>query len=661
MAVNITVPDKQQRLLQLIECPVCLNELQDPRMLSCRHTLCYKCVKDYTEKNQYDKELPCPVCREVTTLYEGGVDNLPKFFFMNELKEVVMEEDGVKEDKPQKVIGMFCSLQTCQELAVKFCKQGCDFLCQSCYDEHCVSRFTRSHQVIEATEADAFIKSNTIPYPPCHLHKHQVMDLYCRTCHIPICTTCCQVNHRDHECIEIDKEAEVCKVKLAQINKDTDRLIDVVKQAIEKTKVQIEKAEVDIDDMGHNIKSAFKKMHDKLEEEEKKILSDLEEARRRVKKTSDVISESQIMTKASLESLQSCQAKLAGKDSAYDYVTVTDSMLKDLESYYSKELAGFSWSSHIDDKCENDHPRQIEVAESEETFTKLDVKEVIRIRLPDKDKEHVTGMVWFKNNIYIVRKRGLAVYRYSPDGSLLDKYEDTNRATIGTQGMCLMMDGDTAMLVVCDFTTKALVWITISDDFTMKHQHTQQLDYSPCEVYNDRDYLMVSNGVNRKIHRYTLDGQTLDEITLPDDIKPCDVTRHGGNQYVVTDWQNHQVVMIDGKGSVQKRYKDDIHGVNLNAPLDVITDRKGRVLISDVIQHHVLSLSRDGDEVRQLIQKEHLMHPRSLCLDPDNNHLYVSGLDNNNTFCVFVYDYKLLMGDKTLTNKITNLKVNVQL
>ena len=61
-----------------------------------RHASCHACVKDYTEKNKHDKELPCPVYREVTTLYEGGVDNLPRFFFIYELKEVVMEDDGVK-------------------------------------------------------------------------------------------------------------------------------------------------------------------------------------------------------------------------------------------------------------------------------------------------------------------------------------------------------------------------------------------------------------------------------------------------------------------------------------------------------------------------------------------------------------------------------------
>ena len=74
--------------------------------------------------------------------YEGSVYNLPKFFFVNELKKVAMKKDEVK-----KSTGTFCSLPTCLELAVKFCNQGCHFLCQSCYDEHCVSRFTQSVSV----------------------------------------------------------------------------------------------------------------------------------------------------------------------------------------------------------------------------------------------------------------------------------------------------------------------------------------------------------------------------------------------------------------------------------------------------------------------------------------------------------------------------------
>ena len=66
---------------------------------------------------------PCPLaqCGEVTTAYQGGVDHLPKFFFMNELKEVVMADDRVKVDKCQKHRGVVCSTEVCDQPSLKYC------------------------------------------------------------------------------------------------------------------------------------------------------------------------------------------------------------------------------------------------------------------------------------------------------------------------------------------------------------------------------------------------------------------------------------------------------------------------------------------------------------------------------------------------------------
>ena len=78
MAASSGMPDRQQSLSQLKECPICLDQLQDPRFLSCRLIYWYKCLKDYHEKGNHRNALPCPQCRVVTTLYISGVDNLPK-------------------------------------------------------------------------------------------------------------------------------------------------------------------------------------------------------------------------------------------------------------------------------------------------------------------------------------------------------------------------------------------------------------------------------------------------------------------------------------------------------------------------------------------------------------------------------------------------------
>ena len=232
MATASDMPDRQQRLLQLIECPMCLNELQDPRLLSCRHIHCYKCLKDYHEKENHGNALPCPQCREVTTLNQGDEDILPKFFFINEFKDVAMAEDRGSEQKHGRVV---CSTEDCGQPRLKYCKQ-CQYLCKQCYDEHSKFRVTKSHIVIRASEGDAFPKSKVPPYPPCHRHKNEAVDLYCRTCNMPVCVTCSQSDHQGHDCCDLDKQAEVCKTKLEQICEDTDGLIDVVKKAIDKTK-----------------------------------------------------------------------------------------------------------------------------------------------------------------------------------------------------------------------------------------------------------------------------------------------------------------------------------------------------------------------------------------------------------------------------------------
>ena len=417
-----SVPYKQHRLQQLIECPVCLNELQDPRMLSCRHALCCKCVKDYKNNNEYDKELPCPVCRKVTTIDDGDVENLPKFFFMNELKEVVMGEEDTRETKPEKRRRMTCSTGDCNGIAPHFCTTGCQYLCEKCNEEHKKAGFTKSHHIITSEKGEEFTKSNKPPYPPWHPYKHQMMDVYCRTCKIHICATCRHLNHYDHDCMDIDKQAELCRIKLEQIYEDTNELILHVKRATGITETEVTKAYTDIDYACVKVQSTFRTIHKKLDKEKKNMLSDLQEARRRVKITSDVIADSQKKTLVSLENMKSCQTKLAAKDSIYDYVTVTDSMQKDVENHFSKEVPVLSWSSQFVKKSESRLPGSVKVTEGEVKNNKAEVKEVSRIRL-DVPHSAVLGMVVYRTHVYIVHQKRSVVYSYKPDGSLGEKYE----------------------------------------------------------------------------------------------------------------------------------------------------------------------------------------------------------------------------------------------
>ena len=266
-----------------------------------------------------------------------------------------------------------------------------------------------------------------------------------------------------------------------------------------------------------------------------------------------------------------------------------------------------------------------------------EVEEVGRIHLQSQTYA-VSGMVVYNNCVYTAQIKGEMVYCYSNNGEFRCKYE--HKGGDDFEGMCLMLDGDTAMLVISDFTNKALIWIVIRDDVTMEHHHTQQLDYHPNGSYNDTGDLMVCDADNHKIHRYRRDGHPLGVMTLPDDVHPCYVTRRGdSDQYVISDPWCDQVIIVDKDGELGTRYKDHIHGVKLGTPQGVVTDGQGRLLVSDLTQHQVLILGGDGDEMRQLLQPHHLMYPSSMYLDTDQHRLYVSGTDQDEECHVFVYKY----------------------
>lgn len=71
------------------ECSVCLCCLENPRILTCGHTFCEKCIGK-TIKN---KKLKCPECRRVYR--DVTVDSFPLNF---KLKEAILENKRILEE-----------------------------------------------------------------------------------------------------------------------------------------------------------------------------------------------------------------------------------------------------------------------------------------------------------------------------------------------------------------------------------------------------------------------------------------------------------------------------------------------------------------------------------------------------------------------------------
>ena len=60
------------------ECPICQDEISDPRVLPCIHSFCLHCLEDYCRSK--DKlpgdNVPCPECRYEFQIPKDGVAGL---------------------------------------------------------------------------------------------------------------------------------------------------------------------------------------------------------------------------------------------------------------------------------------------------------------------------------------------------------------------------------------------------------------------------------------------------------------------------------------------------------------------------------------------------------------------------------------------------------
>ena len=455
------------------------------------------------------------------------------------------EREVSQDDVP-----LLCSTQDCGQSAFKFCTGGCQLICQQCYTDHQSIAITKYHHLITVTEGEALVKSMNPPYPRCGRHNYQFMDMYCRTCNKPVCSTCSQAFHREHDCLDIEEEAQTCKTNLQQIYENTEGLIHHVKQAIDKTKYELQEAETDINNMSENVKSTFKIIHEYFDKEEQKLMADLQEARKQVNKITNIIVDSQLKTLTSLENLKCRQINLLERNRVYDFATLTDSIQRDTENQHSKPLPRLLWSSNVVKKKEyatSSISGRVDVIQSEERNTNKQVhlQEVNRIRLKNQ-MLCVVGIAVYKQHIYTVHHKGFVVYCYTQDGELHSTYKHECKAKTAVQGMCIIKYRNTAMLVVSDWTDNAVVWISISDDATMEHFYTQQLYFKPRGICSDKDVVMICD-YNHRIHLYMCgDNQSSSVIELPDQVTPWCIAHYGeSGKYLVTDRRNKQVLIID--------------------------------------------------------------------------------------------------------------------
>ncbi|CAG9762923.1 unnamed protein product [Ceutorhynchus assimilis] len=148
------------------QCQECREPINDPKLLGCFHTVCNQCL----ERNK----LVCPRCN--TESIEGILNNL--LFSSEQLEPSVPRCTGCKHKKLD---------------AVARCVDCANFLCSNCVMAHQFMHCFEGHRVQSLDlKEDKVLDKNAMQ---CPRHKIEIIKYYCRTCSVPICKECLNLEH----------------------------------------------------------------------------------------------------------------------------------------------------------------------------------------------------------------------------------------------------------------------------------------------------------------------------------------------------------------------------------------------------------------------------------------------------------------------------------
>lgn len=175
-----------------LSCPICLEQLKDPRVLPCLHSYCLECL---AKLDMTGNRIICPECR--TTVKVGDppdVSVLPSNFFA---KNLLATMSLTSESAATSIVCENCDSEGPAETRCTHCNR---YLCGFCTDVHGKMRDTKAHVLMSMSELKASGQSMIIAETiHCPKHNDEIIKLYCSTCQTTICRDCTVIDHRDHD------------------------------------------------------------------------------------------------------------------------------------------------------------------------------------------------------------------------------------------------------------------------------------------------------------------------------------------------------------------------------------------------------------------------------------------------------------------------------
>ena len=232
------------------ECSICFECYNDqskcPRLLSCGHSFCSRCLERLLRGNTID----CPKCRNPVAV-PSGVHGLLKNFALLD----IVNETAPKQHAENTGHRGTHECEACDEKhpAMFFCLDCKENMCKTSAQFHTRNKASRDHRVVTLKELKANPRLASVSVL-CPEHNDQ-FRFFDEDCGRVICRDCYALDHSGHKCVVVaeaaskyrqEMEALVtkasCQVEKIKAAKDqVEKEFDFIEKACRERRVEIER------------------------------------------------------------------------------------------------------------------------------------------------------------------------------------------------------------------------------------------------------------------------------------------------------------------------------------------------------------------------------------------------------------------------------------
>ncbi len=302
---------------ELLECPICNETDETPKLLPCAHSMCEQCLQQILlaarkERRANLRTIYCPLCRHKVRLPVGGVNDLPTNITLVRMRDLI----AAKKENEKKCVPCKDNAGLSQK-AHKYC-MDCEMnMCETCAAEHITRKLFINHKVVTSTDI------------LCNKHG-KAFSYICQTCKHNLCASCIHSGVCEHHTIQ-KLGAEVLK-KSETLDFMRNKILEAIeynKKELLPIRMTVESKLMDCRTEKIKVKNHGSKLRDCLIKREREMVAMMEKREVELQQIQDkLVSEDQTETLQNLLQVADT-AKNEESDTSLHFIKVS---LKNIQS-----------------------------------------------------------------------------------------------------------------------------------------------------------------------------------------------------------------------------------------------------------------------------------------------------------------------------------------